>query len=112
MSNTSEFLIFGTENCKFCKTSKETLDKYKMSYTYVDLTHLYGDNWRQTFTDLVSILKGQRTIPIIFKREKAEERPEFNLPLTPEKVESWTLLGTYNELLRYLDSIIDLDADY
>ena len=114
MSN--KFLILGTENCQLCKTSKETLNKYNIKYTYIDLksVSMYGENWRQVFQDLS--LKGQRNIPIIFRHDvsvSADTDTEFSFPLTPDKFVSWTLLGCYKELLRYLDQLIDdLDADY
>jgi glutaredoxin len=114
MSDKFEFLIFGNENCKFCNTSKETLNNYKYSYTYVDLGLLYGDDWRQIFKSLEPILKGQRTIPIILVRCRSgsgSDEPDFIAPITPERLSSWTMLGSYNELLRYLDSVSELELD-
>ncbi len=102
--------MFGTESCKFCKTSKETLDKYKCEYNYVNLSLLYGETWRQVFQDLAPLLNGQRTIPIILY-QRSDTDTDFTAPLTPDKLSAWTILGSYNELLRYLDQIIDIDAD-
>ncbi len=107
----SIFLIYGTPDCSYCDKAKTLLTNMKISYIYNDLTLMY-ENWKDVFTILKPIIKGQTKIPIIFRSGASSttvplphatgdclgltHRPEgpLNLPLTS----GWTHVGGYFEL--------------
>lgn len=101
------FLILGTPECKYCLESKKLLDSLKIKYTYVDLSLELGDDWRSIFSELKNILKGQKTIPIIFQ-EKTPGSGTTPSGLTVKQLSDsgWNILGTFFELE---DLVNDMD---
>lgn len=64
-----EYIIYGSDQCPMCDIAKELLDEEEKTYTYVNARDKYGDEWRQIFTDLKSLVPdGWKTIPMIFRK--------------------------------------------
>lgn len=87
-----------------------------LEYMYINLNLKFGDNWRSIFTILHSVLNGQRSIPIIFKRTNTEstEPTEYPSAFTPEVLlKTWTFIGGYSELEASLDDLdLSVNSDY
>ena len=112
-----KFLILGTPSCQYCLKAKEALIgasvKGSADYEYVDLDTVYGSEWRRIFTLLTPLIRGARTIPLIF-------RGNGDLPILSKDTETefrdqlakWTFIGGYGELLTLLDDELELSDDY
>lgn len=102
------FLILGAPDCKFCKFAKLLVSDYEMTYDYLDLTEVYPGNWRNVFMDLADYIKGQTSIPLIFKSNDAP----VSQPLR-EHVMKLEFVGGFQELQELLDNDdFDLSGTY
>ena len=103
------FLILGHEKCKYCTQAKELLNANNIEFLYESLFLKYGEeNWRSVFTVLNDKIKGQKSIPIVFTCDDNETKVNLdNLD------ESWNLVGTYQDLVNYVDNMqLTIDDDY
>lgn len=108
------FLILGTPECKYCLESKKLLDSLKLKYTYVDLSLKLGEDWRSIFLTLKTILKGQKTLPIVFQEKSSGKGVEpKDLTIQGLNDAGWDLLGTFFELEDLVNEMdISLCDDY
>jgi glutaredoxin len=110
------FLILGHNECPYCDKAKALLDKRGLSYKAIDLKKLYHD-WRQIFTDVGPLIRGQRMVPLIFTAKSQDLNvPDLNVPDFPktETLRDWEFIGDNSELEKYLFIKLgyDLDDDY
>jgi len=101
------FLIYGASDCQFCHKAKCLLNDSNMEFTYVNLTDMYQDGWRQVFTDLAHLINGQTKIPLIFKSEPGVAT---SLVHKGRDLTGWTFVGNYFDLEDLLDNM-DLSVD-
>jgi glutaredoxin len=110
------FLILGTLDCKFCIESKKLLDSQHLKYLYYDLTLKYGTEWRSIFNELKSLLKSQKTIPIIFRIKTNDSKIEPSVPesfTVEDLLKEWDFVGSYFDLEDLMDDLdISIDNDY
>ena len=134
------FLVFGTNDCRYCELAKTLLKERNASFTYVSLDNLFGKNWRDIF-DKLKHVKKLTNIPIIFKSLKDEDslsirafllscetfglkdshslnQPDIDFETITD---DWSLVGSYSNLIdmfEKLDDLVDreeilkLDLDY
>ena len=103
------FLILGHEKCKYCTQAKELLNASNTEFIYESLFLKYGEeNWRSVFTVLEDKIKDQKSIPIIFTCDDSETNVNLeNLD------ESWKFIGTYQDLVSYIDNMqLTIDDNY
>lgn len=60
------YTIYGADKCPFCTKAKQLLDKYTISYKYIDVT----GKKTEIMDNLKSKTNNQRTVPIIFSGNK------------------------------------------
>ncbi len=96
------FLILGTPDCKFCLETKNLLNKHNLKFLYVDLALEFGQDWRQIFGILKSVLNNQRTIPIIGVYNNITDIiPKIDSCMF-NNLDSWNLIGSYFDLEEYI----------
>lgn len=103
------FLILGHEKCKYCTQAKELLNANNIEFMYESLFLKYGEeNWRSVFTVLKDKINSQKSIPIVFTCNDDQITPDLeNLD------ESWNLVGTYQDLVSYVDNMqLTIDDNY
>lgn len=57
-----DIVIYGKENCKFCKMAKDECWKYKIKFTYYDIETFKTDLLVELVT---TIAPGAKTVPIV-----------------------------------------------
>jgi len=101
------FLIVGKPDCKYCDEAKKLATSRNVTYSYIDLTQTYGDEWRKAFTDLTAVAdKRHRTVPIIYKGGS-------NSPLSDVlslNNGDWEFIGGFFEFEDYLTDNIDPES--
>lgn len=118
------FLIFGTNDCKYCKFAINLLIERDVTFRYVSLDDLYGKNWKDIF-DKLKHVKTLTTIPIIFSslrlslnREGHEAETDIFKDIDFERItDDWKLIGSYFDLVDFFEEVDDreilkLDLDY
>lgn len=103
------FLILGHEKCKYCTQAKELLNANSIEFIYESLFLKYGEeNWRSVFTVLKDKIKDQKSIPIVFTCDNDETTVNLD-----NLNESWKLVGTYQDLVSYVDNMqLTIDDNY
>jgi glutaredoxin len=103
------FLILGHTKCKFCNQAKELLNENNLNFKYEDLFLKYGEeNWKNVFSTLRERILDQKSIPIVFMNNNDETIVDL------EKLdETWRLIGTYQDLVTYIDNMdLTIDDNY
>ncbi len=57
-----DIVVYGSDNCIYCKKTKQYLDENELLYTYIDITH----NKSITLDKLSIQTNNYRYVPIIF----------------------------------------------
>ena len=86
------YLVLGAPDCQYCQMAKAKLADARLSYHYVDLSKKYKD-WRQVFTEVPAwLIRGQRSIPLIFFTP--DDRPYPSI----DTLDRWKFVGGYADL--------------
>jgi glutaredoxin len=77
--------IVGGTDCIYCKKAKDACDMEDVTYEYQDLGPKDSGSWAKYFDDNASIIKNQRTLPVVFINDE--------------------YLGGYGKLIIYLEKL-------